>query len=405
MSRIVSVFLCWLLACSGPDIYLLPNTDHPHSPTLETPKVFRVLTYNVFHGLQVGNYWVNQVESAQHHQERFQLQIRQLVQAQPDLIFLQEVNPLPQRAVQYVQELTGHGLEYSEIHQVDSCGWRLTQNIALIDELNNGLVILGKRRVSLREIEGLRLSGPGECHDSWGIQFGELRYALIGEMIWPGTEEHFLLVNVHLHSGIESDAYFLNELMDSHQQGRLQHFASLKEALRSDQEERLQELQALNEELENILAADRYDGVVIAGDFNFEKNSPGYKKIVAEGAINTATLKPHETTIQTIDPRMDPLAKEQAEASLDLVDQINDERPEDRKEILSDYQENIDRPRKVDFIFILPIHPNFVLKNRCVKHERFGIESSASGVSGSDHYGDLITYTFTNADCGGERMP
>ena len=240
-------------ACAAP-------TQHPSEhkgvsvSELEPLSGFKVLTYNVFHGLNVGKYWVRQGESPEHNQERFRLQIRQLAKAQPDLIFLQEVNPLPERASQYVTALKGHGLDYSQVHQVDSCGWRLSKNLALIKELNNGLVILGKSGFVLQEIEGLKLSGTGACHDTWGIQFGELRYALIGQITWPETHDTFLLVNVHLHSGIESDAHFLKELSDSHKNGRLQHYAQLKSELLNDQSTRLEELHVLSRELDKLIA-------------------------------------------------------------------------------------------------------------------------------------------------------
>ena len=62
--------------------------------------------------------------------------------------------------------------------------------------------------------------------------------------------------------------------------------------------------------------------------------------------------------ISTIDPIRDTLAKEDAETIPDqLQTLIAEESSEDQKEVLADYQANIDRPRKVDFIFLLPIRP------------------------------------------------
>ena len=398
LSIIVSSVALSFLSCSASI-----QDHHDFGPTtesgLKTPHEFKVLTYNVFHGLNVGKFWVTRGESLERNQGRFQLQIQQLVKAQPDLIFLQEVNPLPERAKAYTISLKEFGLEYSQIHQVDACGWRLSKNVALIKELNNGLVIMGKSGLVLREIEGLKLSGPGECHDTWGIQFGELRYGLIGEVTWPGTDHQVLLVNVHLHSGIESDGVFLKALMESHQEGRLHHYVDLKSELFKDQSERLQELVALSKELDHLLAKKSYGGVIIAGDFNFEKGSPGYKEVVALGAVNTANLSKQETMIETLDPEEDPLAREDAHNTDDLIDVIDDEMPGDQKEILADYQENLDRPRKVDFIFILPIQSNFPLKNHCVTQEVFGRETDASGLAGSDHFGALITYWPSEIHC------
>ena len=45
--------------------------------------------------------------------------------AQADVILLQEVNPLPEKAEACVTALKTLGAEYSEVHQVDACGIRL----------------------------------------------------------------------------------------------------------------------------------------------------------------------------------------------------------------------------------------------------------------------------------------
>ena len=132
-------------------------------------------------------------ESPERHKARFLLQIKQLVRENADVIFLQEVNPLPQRALDYVNELSAHGLEYSEVHQVDACGIRVSQKRALISELNNGLVVLAKKALQLRPIEGLKLNGGvGTCKSTWGFQLEELRYALVAEITMPGTQEKYL---------------------------------------------------------------------------------------------------------------------------------------------------------------------------------------------------------------------
>ena len=55
------------------------------------PATFKVLTYNIWHGLHVGPYWVRLDEKPDQHEARFNLQIRQVTEEAPDLIFLQEV--------------------------------------------------------------------------------------------------------------------------------------------------------------------------------------------------------------------------------------------------------------------------------------------------------------------------
>lgn len=63
---------------------------------------FKVVTYNTLHGLEVSQLWVRQVESDAERLGRFTARIDQLAEIQPDVVLLQEVNPLPNMAQQYV---------------------------------------------------------------------------------------------------------------------------------------------------------------------------------------------------------------------------------------------------------------------------------------------------------------
>lgn len=108
----------------------------------------------------------------------------------------------------------------TQVHRVDACGLRVP-GLALLKDLNNGLVILAKAPLRLEKLDGLKLSGTGSCHDQAGWQLGELRYALIAEITSPATQSQYLVSMAHLHSGIERDMYFINALMDAHRQGQM----------------------------------------------------------------------------------------------------------------------------------------------------------------------------------------
>ena len=164
--------MAWLLTgCQA-----MPGFMQPVPQPVEPPATFKVLTYNTLHGLEVSKLWVRQVETAEQHRARFTLRIKQLAEAQPEVILLQEVNPLPAMSENYVQALKQQGLDYAEVHQVDACGLRLAPGLAILPGLNNGLVILAKAPLTIRKLDGLKLSGPlGGCGDYTSVQFGELR--------------------------------------------------------------------------------------------------------------------------------------------------------------------------------------------------------------------------------------
>jgi endonuclease/exonuclease/phosphatase family metal-dependent hydrolase len=156
------------------------------------------------------------------------VRITQLAEAQPDVTLLQEVNPLPAMAHDYVEALEQQGLHYAGVHQVDACGLRLAPGLAILPGLNNGLAILAKAPLTIRKLDGPKLSGPlGGCVDYAGVQFGELRYALLAEVTAPPTSMTYLVATMHLHSDVARDAKVLHDLMEAHSQGHLQHYDQL----------------------------------------------------------------------------------------------------------------------------------------------------------------------------------
>jgi hypothetical protein len=120
-TRIAIALLCsFLAACthSGPAAPV-------HEPDAKPLQRVRVLTYNTLHGLEPSGLTVKASESKEARQARLDLQFHQLSVVQPDLLLLQEVNPLPEMAEAYVTGLKDSGLQYAEVHQVDACGVRL----------------------------------------------------------------------------------------------------------------------------------------------------------------------------------------------------------------------------------------------------------------------------------------
>lgn len=350
---------------------------------------FKVLTYNTLHGLQVERFWVHPGEMLEQQLARFHLRVEQLAETQPDVALLQEVNPLPHMAERYVEALQARGLQYSQVHQVDACGLRVP-GLALLKDLNNGLVILAKAPLRLAKLDGLKLSGTGSCHDQVGWQLGELRYALIGEITSPATQSQYLVSTAHLHSGIERDMYFLHALMDAHQQGRLHHYDHLMAALKEDQELRLRELHTWIKALHRYQENGPYAGLIIGGDFNFEPGSPEYRELERFGLQDTAELAPGMPMLNTYDPARNPLAGHEEKGlppEFDLA--IAAESASDRQEIITDYRQAISQARRIDFLFSMSF-----MSKACLKQALFGQSLPGERLAGSDHYGVINTYSY-----------
>ncbi len=391
---LVLTSLQWACAKSTPST----AGSHPTGGRLER---FSVLTYNVLHGLEVGRFWVRPGESTEERTERFKLQFEQMAQVQPDVVLLQEVNPLPEMAEAYVDGLKSFGLPYSAVHQVDACGVRLGSKLGLVAGLNNGLAVLVKSPLRLRKLTGLKLSGGfGGCGDVIGFQTGALRYALIAEVEHPATHEKMLAVSLHLHSGIERNEYFIQQIREAKEQGRLENpedFQKVLAALAADQDRRIKELQTLLQELRRLQTQDEYLAVVIGGDFNFEPDSPEYRELERAGLRDSHTIAQPETDLRTYDPQ-NPIAsheKERVPAALSrAIEGLSESR---QQKIIAEYRKGVSQARRIDFLFTMP-GPSWERK-ACVKQELFGKPTAVSVGPGSDHYGVLITYLFDRAQC------
>jgi endonuclease/exonuclease/phosphatase family metal-dependent hydrolase len=384
--------MAWLLTgCQAMPGFMQP-TPQPVSP----PTTFKVLTYNTLHGLEVSKLWVRQVETDVQHKARFTLRIKQLAEAQPDVILLQEVNPLPAMAEDYVQALKQGGLDYAEVHQVDACGLRLAPGLAILPGLNNGLVILAKAPLTIRKLDGLKLSGPlGGCGDYAGVQFGELRYALLAEVTDSANGMTYLVATMHLHSGIERDAKVLHELMESHRQGHLQHYDQLMAELKMDEHRRQMELHALMDALQQHQVHQHYAGVIFGGDLNFEVESPEYRQLGRAGFTDTAQIATGMPMWNTYDPMNNPLAGHEEEALPSaFTEALAQEMKMDQDEAVKRYRHAIGMARRIDFLFSMAF-----LSSACLTQELFGKPAMMGDPTSSDHYGVLNTYTYQRKDC------
>ena len=390
---IIPVFALWVSAACTESIPVREPTGIPLAQA-------KLLTYNTLHGLEPSGLTVKASESKEERQARLDLQFRELSVIQPDIMLLQEVNPLPEMANQYVAAMKGFGLRYAAVHQVDACGVRVAPGLAVVPGLNNGLAVLVKAPLVLRKVKGLKLSGGfGRCDDYMGFQTGELRYALLAEVENPNTGRKLLTVSLHLHSGIERNAFFIQKINEYVDAGKVRRedFEEIVAALEKSQDRRLEEIRRLLKEIQKLNTNDTYVGVLVGGDFNFEPDDPEYRELEGAGLKDTYAMASPETEVYTLDPQRNVIAgkglREVPPALLAAMKRL----PESLQEkILEGYQKGISEARRVDFLFLLR-NPSDVLPHGCFRHELFGHAEADS--PGSDHYGVLVTYFADPSRC------
>ncbi len=361
------------------------------------PASFTVVTWNAWHGLETGEFWVTPAESAEENAARLEHQVRQLAAAHPDLIFLQEVNPLPARADALVAGLKTHGRSYTQVHQVDACGIRPSEGRALIPGLNNGLVVLAKETLRLRKLEGLRLSGDlGRCESTTGYQLEELRYALVAEITMPGTHARYLVVSLHLHSGLEAGGRFVSRLQALHARGQFPRYPWLQWAIDRARLRRIGELDVLMRSLYARTREGTYAGILIGGDFNFEPDFPEYDEALMLRLQDTHTAAVREGELPTADPQRNRrIHLDEGQAlPMEFETELAPEPGQTRDVVRAAYREELQRPRRIDYLFSQAFLPDY-----CLRQDLFGEALDAAGLPGSDHYGIRNTYTRDPASC------
>jgi len=394
---LVLLLSCVLVACT-PSIR---EPTHVHVPTGEPMKQIRVLTYNTLHGLETSGVTVRAGESTAARQARLNRQFRQLSVVEPDAILLQEVNPLPEMAETYVSALKRFGLEYTEVHQVEACGLRITPGLAVVPGLNSGLVVLAKSPLRLRKLKGLKLSGgPGGCQDFMGLQVNELRYALVAEIENPDTGKRVLVVNTHLHSGLERDAFFLQKIAEAQSRGTLRpaDVADLAATFEQGQQRRLGEIRTLIKEVLRLQAERASLGVILGGDLNFEAGSPEYQELERAGLRDTYTIATRSGDVESYDPQQNVIAgRLERDVPAALSEAVAALPDAEQERILDRYRKGVSEARRIDFLFLMRDSPDG--PHGCMRQDLFGQSPTVAVEPGSDHYGVLVTYFADSSEC------
>ena len=395
-----AVVMCLVLSCA-PTTTRVGEVESTPPPPESLPSTFKVLSYNAWHGLKTGAASVKPQESPQDNEARLQFQVEQIASASPDVVFLQEVNPLPRRAKAYVELLKNAGLDYSQVHQVDACGIRSSEQRALVRGLNNGLVILAKKELRLRKLVGLKLSGDiGRCGSTSGYQLEELRYALIGEITLPGTSTTYLVTSVHLHSGFEAGTGFAGQLQELHGQGQLEQYHWIRWEIEKARLRRIGELDTMARELYKLKREEGYAGIVIGGDFNFEPDFPEYEEAGLLRLTDTSIAAFDQGERNTADPTRNGriAGANEAEIPTVLTQQFSGESPDTQERVVAAYRAETQRPRRIDYVFA-----ESFMSEHCLRQKLFGLETDAKRMPASDHYGVLNVYSRDRTPCEKDR--
>ncbi len=239
----------------------------------------RFLTFNLWHGLSPSHpVAMEALEPVGRRRLREKIQLEILKKTEADIHFFQEVNPVASRS----QELASTVDAVFE-SQGDLTGLKLF-GLGFPFNLNSGLVTAVRRKWGMKPVGAISLSRPGlNLVRSWASwQLKEERFALFSETLLPGWGK-VLLVNAHVHHGLETTEKVADDLARLSDELELPASAvlELKERLNKGNQRRAQEIDVLFQAIE--AAEDRYQSIVVAGDFNSCPESEMAKRFAAAG--------------------------------------------------------------------------------------------------------------------------
>jgi len=237
-------------------------------PRDANPGALTVVTYNLWHGLNPTSAWrFQEYENESEREKRLKGFLRMARELDPDIILLQEVNPAPGQTRRIASELG-----YDAVYQIDNAGLKVFF-LGVPTNLRSGLAILAKKGLGLEKLGARKLSGSvGGCNRAFSFQFNEFRYALAAGVRVNGTE--LLLLNTHLHHGVETNAELIAALDQLVIQGKItrKKAEEVREITEQASVRRKKELERALE-LARGLGFDRHP-TILAGDFNATPAAP-----------------------------------------------------------------------------------------------------------------------------------
>ncbi len=350
-----------LAACgcaAGPTLTMTPEETAALDPSAP-PREIRILTLNVWSGLTYEGI-CSIGEHANDPEKRYEGLVAGIRELAPDLIALQEANPLPDYALRLAEDL-----DYAVVHRVALGGFRFG-GCGIPTNLREGGAILARKPWTLVDLDRVCLEGGGIATNWFCCHTGEITQAIVGRAFVNGRPLY--LVAAHLHSGP-----FAGAALDASMETLARRLApeSVREArdgVREDVDRRRREIGTLLRYLEAHQPPDA--PAILLGDFNTTVESGELDPILAGGrwADSYRTANP-EAAGATWDPIRNPNIKPAEET-------------DDPHAALCALHDR--HPARIDFVFVRGIPRERILGSRVVL-------TGKDGVTPSDHYGVLTT--------------
>ncbi len=328
----------------------------------------RVATVNVWSGLDYrGSFSMGEYESAETREKRLAMVIDGLRAENPDLIALQECNPVGAVASRVAREL-GFDVEYVRVNGGVKIG-----GVGFPTNLDEGIALLARSDLHLRLVEVIDLShGFGVWGDVFSAHLAERNAAIHATIDVGGITMHVFAT--HLIAAVPVTARTIAACdsigrrigADSAMRARTIDHLRDRESIQEGQ------VAALLERIDRLRAT---SPVILLGDFNAAPESPVIRAITDDRIVDAAAQSPEQ--LLTWEPRVNPNIR----CSTDTVDARGRALPlTDRVSAWFDAQ-----PRRIDHVFLAGAwEPTDAQGARRI------LEGPRDGIFASDHFGLLV---------------
>lgn len=165
ISKTAFMFFLLVMVCFGH-----AQNNQVYDRSIKKTSSLRILTLNVWSGLDYeGTFRMGEYEKKGERDKRFQLLVKEIKKIDPDVIFLQEANP-----VQSYSARLARALQFDKIYQVTLGGIKLGP-LGIPSNLKEGNAILARSELQLKTHDVWKLSGSfGLFGDIFTCHFDEV---------------------------------------------------------------------------------------------------------------------------------------------------------------------------------------------------------------------------------------
>jgi len=337
----------------------------------------RVITINVWSGLDYdGTFKMGEYESEERRGERFKILLSEIRKISPDIIFLQEANPIDKYA-----ERLADLLSFDEIHQICNAGIKLGP-LGIPSNLKEGIAILANPKLKLSYFDTWKLSGSfGLFGDFISIHFSESNFAIIGKIIIDGSPLY--LINTHLYANVPSDSLIQIKYENYCKQNSVSgmEFSEVMKAWNETIQIKKSEFEELSENIKELRSDYPY---IIGGDFNTASTNNELKSFLRENNLADTYLKNSDSKNYT----WFPAKNENVTFSTNLKNVSGNKLK--GYDLINAFYDSV--PRRIDYLLL-----DHYFNDTDIENYKIIFDSASNGIHTSDHFGVLSQINISNA--------